>query len=98
MAHFTIDSGARASALDRPVFEAAMEEMRRAIGAEHVATSGEALERAARATIPHPQRPSALLRPGSADEANSGWKTRRPSASETRMPRTSGRFAWMLAM
>lgn len=68
MAHFTIDSGARARALDRPVFEAAMEEMRRAIGAEHVATSGEALERAARATIPHPQRPSALLRPGSADE------------------------------
>lgn len=68
MADFTIDSGARRIALDRATFEEAMAAMRRAIGAEHVATSGEALERAAKATIPDPKRPSAILRPGSADE------------------------------
>jgi 4-cresol dehydrogenase (hydroxylating) len=68
MAHFTIDTGACRIELDSAIFDAAMEEMRRAIGVEHVATSGAALEHAGRATIPDPKRPSAILRPGSADE------------------------------
>jgi len=63
-----IDWDARRIDLDPQVFQEAVSEFRRACGDANVVTSGPELERAAKATIPDPRPPSAVLRPGSVDE------------------------------
>jgi 4-cresol dehydrogenase (hydroxylating) len=45
-----------------------MDEMRQVVGEEFVSTSGPILERIAKATIPDPKRPSAVVRPANRDE------------------------------
>ena len=68
MPHFAIDWNDRRIELDPAIFAQAVNEMRRAVGEAHVATDGPDLEQAAKATIPHPKRPSAIVRPGSAEQ------------------------------
>jgi len=68
MSHFAIDPKAGRIDLDPAVFARAVDEMRSVVGHEHVATDGPDLERASRATIPDPKRPSAIVRPGDAGE------------------------------
>lgn len=63
-----IDWNARRIDLDPEAFRQALSEFRRVCGDAHVADSGPALERAAKATIPDPRRPSAIVHPGNADE------------------------------
>jgi 4-cresol dehydrogenase (hydroxylating) len=50
------------------VFERAIDQMRNVIGQDFVVTDGPAFEKVSRATIPDPKHPSALVRPGSAQE------------------------------
>lgn len=64
----SIDWEARRVDLDPETFRQAIAEFRRVCGEANVADSGPELERAAKATIPDPKRPSAIVRPGSADE------------------------------
>lgn len=68
MSHFAIDWSERRIDLDPAVFRQAVDEIRRVVGEEHIAAEGPNLERIAKATIPDPKRPSAIVRPGSVDE------------------------------
>jgi 4-cresol dehydrogenase (hydroxylating) len=63
-----IDWDARRIELDPQAFRQAISEFRRVCGDANVADSGAELERVAKATIPEPRRPSAVVRPGSAGE------------------------------
>ncbi len=63
-----IDWEARRVELDPRALREAVSEFRRVCGDANVADSGPELERVAKATIPDPQRPSAIVRPGSAEE------------------------------
>ena len=68
MSHFAIDWSERRIDLDPAVFNQAVEEIGRVVGEEHIATEGPNLDQIAKATIPNPKRPSAIVRPGSVDE------------------------------
>ena len=59
---------ATARRLDPAASAAAIDELARIVGAEHVRRSAAELAEAAKATIPAPQRPEAVVYPGSADE------------------------------
>ena len=68
MSHFAIDWNDHRIELDPAILGQAVDEIRRVVGVEHAATEGPNLDRAAKATIPDPKRPSAIVRPGSVDE------------------------------
>jgi len=53
----------------QPAFAAAIRELRAVVGEAHVKDRPEELDRAAKATIPDPRRPLAVVYPGSAEEA-----------------------------
>ena len=54
--------------LDPAAFASALEEVASIVGAAHVRRSASELDAAAKATIPAPKRPGAVVHPGSADE------------------------------
>ena len=63
-----VDLEARRIHLDPLAFGTAMEAVEKVIGARYVKRSPTELDEAARATIPSPKRPAAVIYPGSAEE------------------------------
>ncbi len=63
-----LDFGNHRVLLSQQVFEQGIKEMRRIVGEDYVVIEGDELEQVSRATIPEPKRPSALVRPGNAQE------------------------------
>lgn len=62
------DPQSRRIVLDRDAFAAALGEFRAALGEAHVRDRPEDLDRVAKATVPEPRRPCAVLYPGTAEE------------------------------
>ena len=64
----TIDWTNRCVQVDRDTFGRAVAELKTAIGEQYVTDSAADLERAARATVPDPKKPSLIIYPGNATE------------------------------